>query len=361
MKKLALGIVVIGALAAFWVLYLRFAVEGGRAPWAVINGEHEVLAEEIRNGAPAEELKDALSRGVQRSDDKAVEMLLAAGVSPNPDAKGHCMMAGAARYGEVRIAGMLLEGGADPGLCDVEPTEVGKDLVVYGHGDAPEAELVWALSQLVPSGADYDATQWAVVRDEASKRELPSVVAFFDNPGAVDAQRPNLDVEQPKGKPDSLELDDLKEVCEEGKGLPDAAPYVLQEGAAAMVYYFERRKEKYRWPGRGPGMPSLPKWWTSWDDPSHTQLVACVDVVDSRLANSCRYEGDGGGISAYDATFELSVYEAKTGTKVATKRLESKPAPSCPVVKSGSKQEGLYPTYSDELREFLAPHVGGPQ
>lgn len=55
----------------------------------------------------------------------------------------------------------------------------------------------------------------------------------------------------------------------------------------------------------------------------------------------------------------MTLYEAKTGRKIAETRFQ-KESPHCPVVGSGTRQEGLFPSYDKELKEFLAPHVGGP-
>ena len=63
-----IGIGVTGALAAGWMLEGRYLVEGGRAPWAVINARHDVLAQALSAGVSDEEKQDALSRAVQRKD-----------------------------------------------------------------------------------------------------------------------------------------------------------------------------------------------------------------------------------------------------------------------------------------------------
>ncbi|MCK5802006.1 MAG: hypothetical protein KAI66_04200, partial [Lentisphaeria bacterium] len=163
---------------------------------------------------------------------------------------------------------------------------------------------------------------------------------------------------QPQGKAGSLSMDDLKKVCA-GEAQSDAASYVKQASNTSKLYYFEKRYEDWRWPGRGPGMPELPAWWTDFKEPANTQLVVCVDLTDKTKVQDCRYKGGGDGISAYEATITLTLYESKTGRKVDTNTFK-KGAPTCPVVKMGRQQEGLFPAYSKELKTFLAPHVGGP-
>lgn len=355
------GLGLSGALVTGWLLEGRYLVEGGRAPWAVINERHDVLAQALAAGASDDEKHEALRHAASREDMEALDMLLAAGAAPNPPHKGYCELAGALRFGRPRVASVLLEAGADPALCDVDVPTMMQDLITYGHGDAPEREILWTMSLLVAKDPDHgDPSRWTKAIAQAKTAELPEVVAFLEDPKGHAPSRPDRpSADRPRGTPDSLELDDLKTVCT-GAALADAAPYVKQDGDAAQVYYFERRYDEFRWPGRGPGMPSLPHWWTSWDDPSHTQLVACVDVVSKTEVETCHYEGDGGGISMYDATFTMKVYEAKTGQELASTTFEKPIERGCPQVKSGTEQEGLFPPYSDELKAFLAPHVGGP-
>ncbi|MBN2495385.1 MAG: ankyrin repeat domain-containing protein [Deltaproteobacteria bacterium] len=355
-----IALVLVGAFAAWFVLHGRYVVEGGRAPWAVINERPDVLKEALAAGIDKEEMDEAFGRAVGRSNLEALEMLLEAGASPNPAQKGRCYLDGSTRHGRVKVSRLLLERGADPRRCQTDPSTMMAFLVAYGAGEAPQGELIGALAPLVAAGGSADKTGVDYVGSalqEAEKRKLDQVVAYLKDPTAAPGVA-QADGEQPRGKSGSLELDDLKRVCA-GEGLADAAPYVKQAGRASLVYYFERRSDEYRWPGRGPGRPSLPRWWTSWEDPSHTQLVACVDLSEKKKVQDCRYEGGGGGISVYDAKVKMTLYEAKTGRRVDARSFD-KSGPRCPIVKSGSEQEGLYPSYSKELEAFLAPHVCGP-
>lgn len=359
--KGAIALAVAGVATGAWLLEGRYLVEGGRAPWAVINGRDDVLAEALASGIGESEKNEALRHATSRGKIEALKMLLAAGASPNAMQGSRCQLSSATRFGRINVAAVLLEAGADPKLCDVDAPTMMQEMVTYGHGDTPEHEIIWAMSLLMAADVDAAPNRYATAVAEAKKLKLAQVVAFLEDPIGNAPTRPaDTTGTRSEGKAGSLDLDDLKTVCT-GKALEDAAPYVLQEGQAAQVYYFERRNEEFRWPGRGPDSPSLPKWWTSWDDPSHTQLVACVDAVEKQRVETCSYEGSGGGISTYEATYTMTVYEAKTGKVLDTKTLPKKPAPKCPMVKSGEQQEGLYPLYSEDLQAFLAPHVGGPK
>jgi hypothetical protein len=354
-------LLLLGGGVVWFVLEGRYAVEGGRAPWAVINDRPDVLQEALAAGVDAEQLRTAVKRAAGKGKIAMLETLLEAGASPDPASKGRCPLDQATRFGRVKVARVLLEHGADPALCRETPTTLMANTIVYGAGDVPQAEIKRVLAPLIAAGgepaADADG-QLKSPLQEAERKGLDQVVAYLKDPSAPVAAADGGG-ERSLGRAGSLELDDLKRVCA-GEGLADAAAYVKQPDHAALVYYFERRSDSYRWPGRGPGRPTLPRWWTSWDDPSHTQLVACVDLSDKTKVRECSYKGGGGGFNVYDAKVVFKLYEAKTGELVAEHSFQ-KAGPGCPMVKSGTKHEGLYPAYSAELKTFLEPHVGGPQ
>jgi hypothetical protein len=112
-----------------------------------------------------------------------------------------------------------------------------------------------------------------------------------------------------------------------------------------------------------PGGPDsiLPRWWTASDDLRHTQVVACARVLDKKSAKECRYEGGGGGITIFHASYELSVREAKTANVLSTKTVMLQAdSLHCDLMKFGSKQEGVYPKYGAELAALVRPIIGAP-
>lgn len=366
MKKLPLivaGLVVVGGAAVWFAIEGRFAVEGGRVLWAVKNDDTQMLRQGLAAGVEKEKLDEALGRAAFKSNAEQVKLLLEAGADPNPPrSRGSCILFSAARVGAVEVTRLLLEAGADPSTCKESGGEIATELVRYGFDRAPQAEVIRTLALFRAKGVDLTQEDKKVAPlAEAKRRKLDQVVAWIENPSAVAAPSAAASPEErPRGKSGSLTLDDLKEVCA-GKALADAAPYVKKEQVASTVYYFERRHDSFRWPGRGPGMPSLPTWWTDWEDPSHTQLVACIDAVEKEVVKTCRYEGPGGGISIYDATWEITVYEAKSGRKLGSTRFAKKGPQRCDTTKRGRQQEGDFPPYSEELQAFLAEYVGGPK
>ncbi|MCP4501294.1 MAG: hypothetical protein GY822_15145 [Deltaproteobacteria bacterium] len=115
MKKLAMMLlVVVGGLADFFVLEGRFMVEGGRAPWAVINDDMELLSAQIQKGIPKEELEAAFKKSIYRSNIPAAKILVEAGGDVNAE---EGFLSGPIRWGKLDIVKMLLQLGADPLQC----------------------------------------------------------------------------------------------------------------------------------------------------------------------------------------------------------------------------------------------------
>src|SRR5688572_10824606 len=112
MKKVVVAVLLLGVAAVVWVAWGRFAVEGGRAPWAVINRRPDVLEAALAAGVSDGEKQRALDRAVGRNEERAAATLLRAGASPEPN--GLCHLGGAVRFGRPGIARLLLEAGAQP-------------------------------------------------------------------------------------------------------------------------------------------------------------------------------------------------------------------------------------------------------
>jgi len=354
-KKAVIGgvVLVIGGLVAFFVLEGRFMLEGGRAPWAVINDDMDVLREALKTGVSAEEKQDALGRAVGRGNIEALGLLVEAGADVN-HTKDNCYLENTFRFSRAAMGKALLDHGADPSVCKNPRAKMMDEAIRYGNADIPEQDLVFIMSKLYADGEDVSAALAS-----AQKYKLDDVIAYLKAPGGEVAASKNNPSLLPKGKPGSVSRDDLKTVCD-GKALPDAAEYKKQEGAAAQIYYFERRFKQWRWPGRGPGQPRLPRWWFSFKEPANTQLVACVDALDKKKVKECRYEGAGGGISVYDTTWKITLRETKTGKLVGEESFPMKASQKCDFLKWGKTQEGQFPNYGDKLQSFLTPHVGGP-
>ena len=348
------GVVLIAGLVVFFVLEGRFMLEGGRAPWAVINDDMGVLEQTLEEGVSQEELQKAFGRAVGRDHLVALRLLADRGAEINRHGSG-CYLASSLRFGRPGTGRALLQLGADPNRCDVGRAKMMEDAIVFGHDRVPQQDMIYIMSKLYTAGVDV-----APAKASAASYHLDQVGVYLDAPGADVVAVSSDPALLPRGEPGSVEWDDLKALCEGGTA-PTAAAYQKQEGASAPIAFFERRFETWRWPGVGaPGQVRLPRWWLSFKEPANTQLVACVEAIDPRRVKECRYEGRGGGISVYDTTWKITIREAKTGTVVDEQSFAMQASRSCDILKHGTDQEGQFPFYGQKLKTMLAPHVGGP-
>jgi hypothetical protein len=150
---------------------------------------------------------------------------------------------------------------------------------------------------------------------------------------------------------DKLEWSSYRHVC---AGQPESRAAAYTKGPLSPLITFEKRFTEFR-KTRGPATE-----WTSPTDVSKYQLVACVEAVSSNAFETCRYEG-GRSLQLFDATYKLSIREAKTGTVLAESTVEKKNATrTCTLVRSfAGKSEGEFPDYQAELRALAAPLVTG--
>lgn len=346
-------VVLLLAGGVFFVVEGRYLVEGGHAPWAVINGDMDHLKATLAKRPRLDEIQKAFGQAVGRGVVEAVPLLVAAGASGNPPEGIECHLANRLRFSDPKMAKLLLVHGADPGRCKASRAEMMLNANKYGYDEAPQADLVFILSKLNDSRVDLSP-----IKQEAQRHKLSEVVHYLEAP-----EQPVVAaaaVTGPRGKAGALSRDDLKALCD-GKALPDAAPYEKRDDVAATVYEFERRHDNWRWPGRGPDGSGLPSWWTSFDDPSHTQLVVCIDAVDKQVVKRCLYEGPGEGVALYNATWKMTLREARTAKVLQEASFPMKIEPACASVKFGREAEGRFPSYAEPLKSFLAPFIGGPR
>lgn len=356
MKKLVkvlVGVVVLAGLVAGWILYGRFAVEGGRLVWAAVNKRLDVLQEALPTSDQAQKDR-ALVFAVQRGPVEAVELLLAAGAKPNPSAPGNCLLQSAIHLGGTEIMRKLLEAGGDPKLCR-DPNGMAGEFLSRSFDRAPEVELIWILRMLAERGIPLEGKGvFGRALDIATEKKLGKVLDYLRNPARAPIEDP---AKAPKlarlGSGAPIDRDALRAVCS-GEGVAGQPAYQLQPGLVSPLVYFEQTGEKWRYPGE-----LLPRWWSSSDDLRHTQLVACARVVDKRAVESCSYKNLSSRVTIYDATFELSLREARTGKPLATKTV-ALPADSrtCPMLKWGSSEEARWPSYAAELEALVRPLIG---
>jgi hypothetical protein len=343
MKKLIIAVAILAPLVGVWIFYGRFAVEGGKAPWAIINERSDVLKEAVKT-ASQKEKDDALSRAASKERIADMRVLLKAGANPEGDRQpAWCIL----KIPGPEVISVLLEAGADPARCD-KPGELMAQFIESNRERGSEQELIQVLRQLIDRGLKPDPESIAA----AEKHKLAEVAAFLKDPASAKVIDPaSIPKAARLGDNSNPDRDDLKKICD-GEGLAKLPAYQKQPGALSPVIYFEKRLEgDWRWPGQ-----LLPRWWSTFDDLSHTQVVACVRVVDKKVAQECRYQGGGGGVNIYDATFEIFVRDAKTGKILSQKTAPLKATSTrCPFIKFGKQSEGQYPDYTAELKSLVEP------
>jgi len=146
-----------------------------------------------------------------------------------------------------------------------------------------------------------------------------------------------------------VEWADYKQVCS-GKPLAGAAAYT---GGTSPIIAFEKHFDDWRKPYK-----AVPDAWTSWKDVAKYQLVACVDGTEKTQYQACTYDG-GHSLNMYDATYKVSIVEAKTGKVLTTATWPMKnPQRECLLVRSfDNTAEGDYPDFRGELEKLAKPFV----
>ena len=163
--------------------------------------------------------------------------------------------------------------------------------------------------------------------------------------------------------PDSpLFPDDFKVVCS-GATESRAADYATSQAHKAV--YFETYKDDLL-----DQSSRLPGDWTVQFDPNGDVLttvdvVACAIRSEEKLAQKCEgYEdeesGTVGSVNWYTGTYELTAYEARSGTPLGSATIEADD-PECPLFASfddGEDEVDLYDAPSDEeIAKFLKAFV----
>jgi hypothetical protein len=147
-------------------------------------------------------------------------------------------------------------------------------------------------------------------------------------------------------------LGDFERVCTTQVGFPGTTAYEEAPGVHPVVLF-----EDYRGEGFVQSSRTLPAGWavtedTNFKDTSDlakAQLVACSDrVKETPTGKKCSFEGDKDAkgeagksveLELVDATYELKIYEARTGALKSTATLEAHET-ECPFIatfKTGDK------------------------
>jgi hypothetical protein len=81
MKKLAIAFAILVPLVLVWIFWGRFAVEGGKATWSIINDRPDVLEAALKSGVSDKDRDEAFGRALSKGRAKEARLLHAAGPS----------------------------------------------------------------------------------------------------------------------------------------------------------------------------------------------------------------------------------------------------------------------------------------
>lgn len=346
MKKVVLIGVPVALLVALWIFWGRFAVEGGKGEWAMINNRVDVLKDALASGMSPEKKQRAFERALGRQNVEGAKLLLAAGVNPTIGVGREDCYFNRATLATIEL---LLASGGDPKQC--KPTRWGtmvSSLIDVNAGSASEPAFIAVFQKLHKAGVAFTPED----EKQAVQFKLPAVAAYLHAPDAA-VEENHVQTLALRGTDAEVEPEDLFKVCE-GEGLAKLPAYEKPApNQVAPVFVVERYTETSY-----DGGSVVPGWWQSRGKLGHTQLVACARVVDKKLVKECKYEG-GHSVNYYDATFDLSVREGKTGKPLATKTavLTVKVPETCASFILGNG-EGHYPELNAELTALVKPLAG---
>lgn len=102
------------------------------------------------------------------------------------------------------------------------------------------------------------------------------------------------------------------------------------------------------------------RWAEGKNNLAEVQLVVCAKRVKDSVVKTCTgYQKDGKDtgqvVTLHNATYEVDLYAAKTGEKVASKTIEAKTT-DCPTLIMGDRKDD-YASVQDAVVEFIQPHV----
>lgn len=344
MRNMLIGVGVAALVIVLFIVWGRFAVEGGKVPWAIINDRNDVLREALASNPSQSEKEEGLWRAVHKDNAAAIPLLIAAGADPNKVKIGvNCLLDYQASFAVMKA---LIEGGADPDKCDSGRKGLARKVVGSFGARVSEPELIQFLQDLAKRGFPLDGAL-----EKASEHKLEKVAAFLRDPRGEATAGKAQKLALLGGEADSVDRDDLKQVCK-GEGVAKLPAYKKDAELISPAYAFVTKTDE---PFDDSGV--LPRWWIA-DRLQHTQVVACAIVTDKRVAKECKYEG-GVVIKYYTATYELSIRDAKTADQITHKQvtIEATPPADCSMFKMGGS-EGVYPAYAKELLPLLRPVLG---
>jgi len=157
----------------------------------------------------------------------------------------------------------------------------------------------------------------------------------------------------------------LSELCRRGTSFSDAAPYAAETPRTVAVFEppagngGDDRVERLPAQLQGERRDPYPQWDTS--DPTMIELVACVRrASEGEQVGECRFDS-GEPVPLHAASYEVTVYEARTGEEVGSYD-SGWDGEDCPAVALTDAQRPrvFSPLPREELMRSLFAFVGAP-
>ena len=160
-------------------------------------------------------------------------------------------------------------------------------------------------------------------------------------------------------------LSEFSRVCTTQVGFPGAASYNKEPGTH-KIQLFEEFEEGGNWIETS---RQLPKDWVvtqdaDFEDNSELaaiELIGCLDIVSEKPnGTKCDFDSDGKTVTLelVDVNYELTVYEATTGTSLGKKKLQAK-STECPYFATFEEGDTTYNNEVDDppLINAIKPFV----
>lgn len=154
--------------------------------------------------------------------------------------------------------------------------------------------------------------------------------------------------------------DTFADLCN-GSKVAEAPEYDKTAGTlSSIAIYFQPDAGKiFQEPPKYPSaFPA--EWLTDYSNAAKTQLVACITVSARKEKKRCDFseEGKNYQLIKNDTKYNVKVFEAKTGTLVTEKDLDTKVEKVCPMIEFFDGEEKIEDAdYKQPAIEFLKPLV----
>jgi hypothetical protein len=159
-----------------------------------------------------------------------------------------------------------------------------------------------------------------------------------------------------------LSTSSYAQVCN-GAGLSEAVAYSKSPGVHPLIL-MNRDSDQSSFNEKTPSDGFPKSWQISYKNAKDGQLVTCITTAKRELKKKCDFPASKPDqikhvLEMYNTTYDVTLYEAKTGKKIASKSIVAK-ADECPMFHMFKKTEEVDKedgNYEQALINFVKPHV----